>query len=153
MFLAMLLAAQVAVAPTQDFWARFSAPPPGVSATSPMFVEFGARIDITDPVPGKPLDLRAVEGGLCRYGAPCSFRLNVLLLLADHEGLAVPVGVRYVMENGTVRDEGFASAVAVGSPFTYWRRVNGAWVALSPGTQAVREEMFVSATAKYVAAQ
>jgi hypothetical protein len=151
---AVLLAAGAPAQPTVDFWERFSSPPPGVSIRSPWFVEFGARIALTDPSPRKPLDRYAVLTGVCVYDAPCTFRLSVLLLLEDVKGIAVPIGVRYLLDtpNGA-RAEGFASAAEPGGVFTFHRYRAGTWSVLAEGTEAVNEEMFVQATVKYVAAQ
>lgn len=153
--LAVLLAAGTpAATPTVDFWDRFAPPPAGVSLHTPWFVEFGARITLAAPNPKKPLDRYAVQTGVCAYDAPCAFRLSVLLLLEDVKGIAVPVGVRYLLDRPDgARAEGFASTTEPNGAFVFHRYRAGTWSVLAEGTEAVSEELFVQATVRYVAAQ
>jgi hypothetical protein len=140
--------------PTAEFRARFAPAPEGVPAESKCFVEFGGSVAIAAPSPVKPLDRHAVASGVCAYASPCEFRLSVLLLLGFTDDALVPVGVRYLMEGpANRRTEGFATAPFPGGAFTFYRHRGGAWTALPEGTAWVEEELFVSATAKYVAAQ
>lgn len=155
-FIAIVLALVVPVVSAQkpaEFRERFTFPAPEQALSTPWFMEYGARISITSPRADKPLDRYATAEGLCVYGRSCEFRLSVLLLLESSGGVLVPVGVRYLLDRSDgMRVEGYALTGVRGGPFRFYRFRGGSWTTLE-GPQAALEEKFVSATARYVAAQ
>lgn len=140
--------AQTTVAEVVDRFSKdlpVGAPDPGEWMLAPL----SSTVTIDGPTTGNLLDEHVVSTNFCLPTGLCTFRLSALAYERHPGRTDSPVVLRYLMERGGMRVEGYARYVRGSETGTCFRRQNGGpWVPLS-GQESVTELRFAEGTRHY----